>query len=61
MTSGIFVLLMVWATGSSHGGVFVVQQEFNSRETCELARVALAAAHAENGSATLRAQGCFKK
>jgi len=60
MTSSIFVLMMVWATASSYGGVFVVSQEFSSKETCEAARIAMASAHNINTS-ELRAQGCFKK
>lgn len=58
--SGIYVLMMVWATGSSYGGVFVVNQEFSSYEYCEKARVVMAKAHNPYNS-ELRAQGCFKK
>jgi hypothetical protein len=58
--SGIYVLLMVWSTSASNGGVGIVQQEFNSRETCEIARAAMANAHTSYSS-VLRAQGCFKK
>jgi hypothetical protein len=60
MTNGIFVLLMLWGTSSSNGGLAVVQQEFSSREKCEAAREVLIKAH--NGSSSvLRAQGCFQK
>lgn len=33
----IYVLLMLWTTGSYNGGVGVVQQEFTSAATCEAA------------------------
>jgi hypothetical protein len=56
----IYVLLMIWATSSTYGGVGVVQQEFSSLEACQAARVALASAH-DGSNAVLRAQGCFKK
>ena len=60
MATTVFVLMMVWSTGSSKGGVAVVQQEFSSREACEAVRVELAKAH--NGvTRVLGAQGCFKK
>lgn len=58
MNTTIFVLLMILSTYK--GGVNVVQQEFNSLENCEAARIVLQKAH--NGdSLVVRAQGCFKK
>lgn len=56
----IYVLLMVWSTATHHGGIGVVQQEFNSLEACEAARVALEKAHTAPHR-VLGAQGCFKK
>ena len=61
MDSTIFVLLMLWDGGLSRGGVAVVQQEFNSRESCEAARVHLLKAHESTIGPRLEAQGCFKK
>lgn len=58
--SGIYVLLMIWATSSNYGGVAVVQQEFSSFEACEIARKEMAKAH-DGHNANLRAQGCFRK
>lgn len=59
----VYVLLMIWSTGSSYGGPGVVQQEFNSLAACEAARQAMAKAHDESGYGhlVLRAHGCFKK
>jgi hypothetical protein len=51
----IYVLLMVFATASSQGGISVAQQEFSSRENCEAARTAL------SKSTTVSSGGCFKK
>lgn len=63
MASGIYVLIMIWATGHSYGGVGTVTQEFNSYENCEAARSVLQKAHDAGWSerAVLRAQGYFKK
>lgn len=58
--SGVYVLLMIWSTSTSYGGIGVVQQEFTSLERCEAARIALVKAH-ERYSTELRAQGCFKR
>lgn len=58
--NSIYVLLMLWATSSSYGGVTIVNQEFSSLRACEDARVVLAGAH-DGRTASLRAQGCFKK
>lgn len=58
--STVFVLIMLWGTGDHRGGMTLVQQEFSSRETCEVARIELAKAH-ERYSTSLQAQGCFKK
>jgi len=55
-----YVLLIVFATSSTYGGVGTIQQEFSTWTNCEAARVALIKAH--NGkSVTVNAQGCFKK
>jgi hypothetical protein len=60
MNTTIFVLLMIWSTSASYGGIAVVQQEFSSREACEAVRAELAKAH--NGTTrVLGVQGCFKK
>ena len=56
----IYVLLMIWSTSTSQGGVAVLHQEFNSLEACEAARKEMAKAH-YSYAAALRAQGCFKK
>lgn len=66
MTTTVFVLLMLWSTGDYRGGLAVVQQEFNSHEACEIARVELAKAHNGGGGGSgsgrvLAAQGCFRK
>ena len=58
--SGIYVLLMIFAMASSHGGAAVVQQEFSNYENCEVARKAMAQAH-QTFASELRVQGCFKK
>lgn len=56
----VYVLLMVWSSVKSNGGIAVMQQEFNSQQSCETARAAMATAH--NGyTRVLSAQGCFKK
>lgn len=55
----IYVLIMLWYTGVQQGGITTVQQEFNSFESCEAARLFLAKQTAYNVS--LHAQGCFKK
>lgn len=56
----LYVLIMIFSTSSYRGGMTVVQHEFNSLETCEAARAALAKAHTGD-TAVLRAQGCFLK
>lgn len=63
MTTNIFVLLMIWQSGTQHGGISVVQQEFNSFKTCEVARIALVKSHNIKypNVQILTAQGCFKK
>lgn len=51
---------MLWGSWDAKGGLTVVQQEFNNRETCEVARQAMVGAH--NGSTrVLGFHGCFKK
>lgn len=55
-----FILLMIFTTGEYRAGITVVQQEFDSRATCNVARLALAKAH-DGSSRVLVAQGCFKK
>ena len=56
----IYVLIMVFSTSASNGGVTTLTQEFNSRESCEYAMAETAKAHRPYVS-ELRAQGCFKK
>lgn len=56
----LYVLIMIFSTGNYTGGITVVQQEFNSQETCEAAKVQLAKAH-DGYAAVLRVQGCFLK
>lgn len=60
MTSGIYVLIMVWSTSASSGGVTTLAQEFSSKETCEVARAELVKTH-DSERAIVRAHGCFKK
>ena len=60
MTTTVFVLLMIWSTNSSHGGIGVVQQEFKSFDACEVARKMMATAHS-GSERVLAAQGCFEK
>jgi hypothetical protein len=57
--STVFVLIMIFG-GASQSGFAVVQQEFNSLETCEAARASLATAH-DRMYAGLKAHGCFRK
>lgn len=57
MNTTIFVLVMLWSSGSK---MMSVQQEFHSLESCTQARLVLEKAH--NGDTRkLVAQGCFKK
>lgn len=58
--SGIYVLIVVWATGSSYGGVTALHQEFSSSELCNAARVAVERSH-QNYTSEIRMSGCFKK
>lgn len=55
----VFVLLMVFSTSHSYGGVAVIQQEFSSRENCELAMAELSKEPAYG--LVLRSKGCFRK
>jgi len=58
----VYILIMLWTTGASNGGVAVVQQEFLSLAKCEAARDVLSKAHDVRGiTPMLRAQGCFPK
>lgn len=57
----IYILIMLWGTSNSTGGLAVVTQEFTSLKTCEYARKELAKAHDEAPYVRLKAQGCFKK
>lgn len=55
----MWVLIVVLSTGSLNGGVGTLAQEFNTRETCEVALTAVAQAHGY--ASVIRARGCFKK
>lgn len=56
----IYVLIMLWSTSSSYGGVSFIQQEFTTLERCEAVRQELAKAR-DGNNRVLAAQGCFKK
>ncbi len=59
MLEGIYILIVVLAMNSSNGGIAVVQQEFSSREKCEVARAVVV--NADRSFIFVKAQGCFKK
>lgn len=61
MNTTIFVLLMLWGGETYQSGIGVVQQEFNSKESCDAARLVLEKAHVRGSGMTLKAQGCFRK
>ena len=57
----VFVLIMLWGGNTNQSGIGVVQQEFNSWEACEYARIHLSSHTDTFGGMKLRSQGCFKK
>lgn len=58
--STIYVLLVIFATGSSYGGVGIVQQEFSSLENCEAARQVVVKVDRKYTAEAIM-YGCFKK
>jgi len=56
-----YVLLMVFASASSSGGMAVVQQEFNNFQSCETARIHLSKTHNAGFAVLLKSHGCFAK
>ena len=65
MNTTVFVLLMLFGGTTTQSGMMVVQQEFNSFESCEAARIHIVSSvfndYSSSYSMRLRAQGCFKK
>jgi hypothetical protein len=57
----IYVLLMVFASASSSGGMAVVRQEFNNFSACETARIHLSKTHDAGPAVLLKSHGCFAK
>jgi hypothetical protein len=56
-----YVLLMVFASISSSGGMVVVKQEFNNFQACETARIHLSKIHQVGPAVLLKSHGCFAK
>jgi hypothetical protein len=56
-----YVLLMVFASVSSSGGMVVVKQEFNNLQACETARIHLSKIHQIGPAVLLKSHGCFAK
>lgn len=54
------ILIMLWASVSSSGGMTVLQQEFTTPDSCEHARRQLEKSHYST-NVKLVAQGCFPK
>ena len=59
----LYVLLIVWATGSSNGGIATLHAEFTTFETCEVARKYMTNYTTKSpfDATAVIAQGCFKK
>ena len=55
-----YILIMVFTSVASYGGVETLTQEFNSAQSCETARVAIEKAHDSN-YVIIRSQGCYRK
>ncbi len=55
-----YILIIVFTSGASYGGVETLTQEFSTKDNCEVARVSLVKAH-DGNSVVIKSQGCYRK